>query len=219
MAIQNIVNDVKTRVDSASKPYSEAFKAYVDVQKKAFGVVTDSAQTLAKTEADAAKDVFQAARASFDKAREDGVKQIASQPQAYVPDSRERIVSAYNDTVDQLRKTGNELNDVVSKGYQTVVNKLIGKPAPKKSSGAQKSTGSTAKKSTASKSGSTAKKASGSKSTASKSAASKSTASKATASKSSTASKSASSSSASTSKASSGKASTSSASTSGSTSS
>lgn len=178
MAIQDIVNDVKTRVDSASKPYGEAFKAYVDVQKKAFNVVTDGAQTLAKTETNAAKDVFEAARSSFDKARTDGVKQIASQPTAYVPDSRERIVSAYRDTVDQLRKTGNEFGDVVSKGYQTVVNKLTGK-ATAKNGGAKKSTSSNAQKSTASKSGSSQAKSTSKKSTASTS---KSTASKSSAS-------------------------------------
>lgn len=180
MAFQDIIKDVKTRVETARKPYSEAFQAYVDTQKKAFGVVTGGAQTLAKTEADAAKDVFEAARSSFDKARSDGLKQIASQPQAYVLDSRERIVAAYKETVDQLRKTGTELGDVVSKGYQSVVNKLTGQQAAKK--GAKPAAKSTAKKASASKSGSTAKNAAASKATTSKATAGKTTAARKTAS-------------------------------------
>lgn len=169
MAIQNIINDVKTRVENARKPYREAFKAYVDVQKKALNVVSSGVQSLAKTETNAAKDVFAAARASFDKARKDGVRQVASQPQAYVPESRDRIVSAYKETIDLLVKTGNELGDVVTKGYNNVFNKLTGKAAPKKSGG------STAKKRANGKSSTASKSSGAKKSTASKSSASKST--------------------------------------------
>ena len=74
-----------------------AFKAYMDAQRKAFGVVVNNGQTLANTEIGAAKNVFAAARASFDKARGDGMRKVANNPQAYVPNGRDQIVSAYKD--------------------------------------------------------------------------------------------------------------------------
>lgn len=142
MAIQDFFNDVKTRVDNVQKPYREAFKAYVQAQRKVLDVVSSSAQNLAKTEGNAARDVFAAARASFDKARKDGVRQVASQPQAYVPEGRDRLMDAYKATIELLRKTGNDLGDVVTKGYKDVVNKLTGKPGSKrKSATTRKATG------------------------------------------------------------------------------
>lgn len=132
MKIQEIVSDVRGRVEDAGKQYQGAFMAYVDAQKKALNVVTKNSQTLAGTEIGAAKNVFAAARASFDKARKDGVRKVASEPQAYVPNGRDQIVSAYKDTIDLLVKTGNELTDIVSNGYKSVLGKLNGKPVQKK---------------------------------------------------------------------------------------
>ncbi len=134
MKIQELVSDVRGRVQGAGKQYQGAFAAYVDAQKKALGVVTRNGQTLASTEIGAAKNVFAAARASFDKARRDGVRKVAREPQAYVPNGRDQIVSAYKDTIDLLVKTGNELTDVVFKGYQSVRGKLSGKPVRKTAS-------------------------------------------------------------------------------------
>lgn len=131
MKIQEIVSDVRTRVESAGKQYQDAFKAYIDTQRKAFGVVKNNGQTLANTEIGAAKNVFAAAKASFDKARTDGVRKVANNPQAYVPNGRDQIVSAYKDTIDLLVRTGNELTDVFSTGYKSVVGKLSTRPAKK----------------------------------------------------------------------------------------
>lgn len=172
MKIQEIVSDVRTRVESAGKQYQDAFKAYVDAQKKAFGIVSKNGQTLANTEIGAAKNVFAAAKASFDKARTDGVRKVANNPQAYVPNGRDQIISAYKDTIDLLVKTGNELTEVVNSGYQSVRAKLSGTSKRAKASTAKRSTGA---KSTRS---STARKTSSAKSGAAKSSASKSTATK-----------------------------------------
>ncbi len=134
MKIQEFVSDVKGRVQGAGKQYQGAFVAYMDAQKKALSVVARNGQTLAGTEIGAAKNVFAAARASFDKARRDGVRKVAAEPQAYVPNGRDQIISAYKDTIDLLVKTGNELTDVVFKGYESVRGKLNGKPARKTTS-------------------------------------------------------------------------------------
>ncbi|MEQ8798545.1 MAG: hypothetical protein RJQ08_01945 [Salinisphaeraceae bacterium] len=146
MAIQDMIKDVAARVDRARKPYQDALNTYVDVQKKAFKVVTGGARTLARTEIQAAKDVFSAARSSFDKARTDGVRQVANQPQAYLPEGRDRLVSAYKDTLDLIVKTSNELTDVMTDGYKKVLKSLNGKPAAKKKAPAKKPARKTAAK-------------------------------------------------------------------------
>lgn len=153
MKIQEIVSDVRTRVGTAGKQYQNAFMAYVDAQRKAVGVVTKNGQTLANTEIGAAKNIFAAAKSSFDKARTDGVRKIANNPQAYVPNGRDQIVSAYKDTIDLLVKTGNELTNVVSNGYKSVLGKLSGE-TPKKTT--KRKTTAKAKSTTAKKASSTA---------------------------------------------------------------
>jgi|GEM_PF-595214 len=146
MNIQNIVSDVRSRVETAGRNYQDAFKAYVDAQRKAVGVVTKNGQTLANTEIGAAKNVFAAARASFDKARNDGVRKVARNPQTYVPNGRDQIVSAYKDTIDLLVRTGTELTDVVSNGYKSVLDKLGNVPAKSKKTARSASKAKTATK-------------------------------------------------------------------------
>jgi len=157
MNVQAIVSDVRSRVATAGQQSQDAFSAYVDAQRKALNVVTRNGQTLANTEIGAAKNVFAAARASFDQARKDGVRQVAQKPQAYVPNGRAQIVSAYKDTIDLLVKTSSELTDVVSGGYKSVLDKLTAKPTKAK---AKKTTAKNtpAKKTTAAKSGTTGAK-------------------------------------------------------------
>ena len=157
MKIQEIVSDVRSRVGTAGKHYQDAFKAYFDAQRKAVGVVTKNGQTLANTEIGAAKNLFAAAKSSFDKARTDGVRKVANNPQAYVPNGRDQIVSAYKDTIDLLVQTGNELSSVVTSGYKSVIGKLSGET--QKKAGTRKTT--TRKTSSAgSRKASTAKRAS-----------------------------------------------------------
>jgi len=138
MAIQDIIKDVRARVETASKQYQDAFFATVEVNKKALNVVSNNARSLAKTEVGAAKNLFAAAQASFDKARKDGVRQIANKPSDYVPNGRDQVVAAYKQTIELLVKTGNELSDVVTKGYKTVIGKLNGKKAAPKKAPAKK---------------------------------------------------------------------------------
>lgn len=164
MKIQEIVSDVRTRVGTTGKQYQDAFKAYVDAQRKAVGVVTKNGQTLANTEIGAAKNIFAAAKASFEKARTDGVRKIANNPQAYVPNGRDQIVSAYKDTIDLLVKTGNELTNVVSSGYKTVLGKLSGET--RKKAGKAKASTAKPKKAASSAKTSTAKTTSAKRKTA-----------------------------------------------------
>lgn len=159
MAIQELFDDVKGRVDTARKQSREAFKAYLDTQKKALDVVSSSAQTLAKTEIGAAKDVYAAAKASFDKARQDGIRQVAGRPRAYLPASRETLTAAYRETLDLLVKTGNELSTVFNKGYRSVRDKLAGKKPAARKTAAKRSTAARKKTTTRKKAAGTRKTA------------------------------------------------------------
>lgn len=140
MRIQEIVSDVRSRVETVGKQYQGVFKTCIETQRKAIGVMTRNGQTLANTEIGAAKNVFAAARASFDKARTDGVRKVANDPQAYVPNGRDQIVSAYKDTIDLLVRTGNELTDVLTSGYKSVLDTLVGRTDTAKNSVRAKST-------------------------------------------------------------------------------
>ncbi|WP_348766958.1 hypothetical protein [uncultured Salinisphaera sp.] len=149
MKIQEIVSDVRNRVGTVGRNYQDAFKAYFDAQRQAVGVVTKNGQTLANTEIGAAKNVFAAAKASFEKARKDGVRKVANNPQAYVPNGRDQIVSAYKDTIDLLVQTTNELSKVVTSGYKSVLGKLSGET--KKASSTRKRAASTSRSTASSK--------------------------------------------------------------------
>lgn len=130
---QQILNNVQTRVAAARKPYQDAFRSYVGVQREAWSVVFSGSRSLARTELGAARDLFAAARANFDAARRDGVRRVATKPQAYVPG--EQVISAYRDAIKQILKTGSDLTDVFAQGYKDVLGKLNGaaaKPAAKK---------------------------------------------------------------------------------------
>lgn len=160
MAIQDIIKDVRTRVETTGKQYQDALQAYVDANKQAFNVVSSNAQSLANTEVDVAKSLYAAAQSSFEKARKDGVRKVAGQPGEYVPEGMDQIVSAYKQTIDTLVKTRKELTDVATSGLQAVRSKLTGKKAPAKTTAAAKKVSATAKKAstTAGKKASTAKK-------------------------------------------------------------
>lgn len=153
MKIQAIVSDVRTRVETAGKQYQDAFKAYFNAHRQAVSVVTKNGQTLANTEIGAAKNLFAAAKTSFDKARQDGMRKVANNPQAYVPSGRDQIVSAYKDTINLLVQTGNELSKVVTSGYKSVIGKLAGgnKTSPARKSAKQTASSTAGRKSTATK--------------------------------------------------------------------
>lgn len=173
MAIQDIIKDVRTRVETASKQYQDAFKAYVDANKQAFSVVSSNAQTLAGTEVDVAKSLYAAAQASFDKARKDGVRKVAGQPKAYVPEGKDQIIAAYKQTIELLVKTRKELTDVATQGLQSVRSKLTGKNVPAKKKAATTAKKQPAKRKTPAKKAASSAKAPAKKASSTKKATTK----------------------------------------------
>ncbi|MDB5971915.1 MAG: hypothetical protein JWQ90_4365 [Hydrocarboniphaga sp.] len=132
MTVQTIVSDVKGRVEPLVAIGQEVVTLSVDALLKANDVVVDGVQTVVKTQIEAGKDLLATFQSSFEKAKSAGFKAVAAAPIDYLPDGRERVVSAYNDTLTVVTKTSGEVVKIVKKGYATVSAKLSGAAVAKK---------------------------------------------------------------------------------------
>lgn len=134
MDIQKLINELKAQFETLSKKAQGMFKVSADAGQQALVVVTDNAQALVKVETTAAKDVYEIAVASFNKAKTAGLQKVAAKPAAYLPsEGADRIIAAAQETVELLTQAGEELVEVLQKGYKGVLAKLQGKkPVAKK---------------------------------------------------------------------------------------
>lgn len=133
MNVENIVSDVKGRVEPIVAKGQDVVVAGFETLKSANSIVLEGVQSLVQTQVEATKDLFELAQTSFEKARTDGLKAVAADPIAYLPEGRERVLSAYNDSVAVFSKTGDELVKTIKQGYETISSKLAGDAAaPKK---------------------------------------------------------------------------------------
>lgn len=158
MTFDSIVKDVKDRVEPIIEQGQEilangqeAVLAGFETLKSANSIVINGVETLVKTQVEAGKDLFEAAQTSFEKAKLDGLKAVAADPISYLPEGKERVISAYNDSVTVLTKTGDKLAKTFQNGYKTVSAKLAGEevaPARKAKTVARK-TKTAARKATA----------------------------------------------------------------------
>ncbi|HUP91727.1 MAG TPA: phasin family protein [Solimonas sp.] len=114
------MNDVKGRVEPIVAKGQEVVLASFETLKAANGIVVEGVTTLVQTQVEAGKDLFELAQTSFEKARADGLKAVAADPIAYLPDSKERVISAYNDSVAVFTKTGDELFKTFKQGYAKI---------------------------------------------------------------------------------------------------
>lgn len=128
MNVETIVNDVKGRVEPILAQGQEVVLAGFETLKAANGIVVEGVQVLVKTQLEAGKDLFAVAQTSFEKAKTDGIKAVAANPVAYLPEGKERVLSAYNDTVAVVTKTGDELVKTFKQGYETISAKIAGEP-------------------------------------------------------------------------------------------
>lgn len=142
MDIQKLIKDVQAQFKTLAKKAQDLFKVSANAGEQSLVVVTDNAQALAKVQTTAAKDVYEIALASFNKAKAAGLQKVAAKPVDYLPvEGGERIVAAAQETVELLTQAGEELVDVLQKGFKSIVNKLQGKkPAARKTTAKRKTT-------------------------------------------------------------------------------
>lgn len=120
MNFETVVSEVKGRLETIGAQAQDVGQISLDTLKAANKIVVTSAQDLFKTHSDTIKVVFDATKTSFEKAVADGLKAVAANPVSYIPDSREPIVAAFNDTVGTVTKTGEKLAKVIKSGYSDV---------------------------------------------------------------------------------------------------
>ena len=129
MNFETVVSEVKGRLETVGGQAQDVAEISLETLKKANKVVVSNAQDLFKTHADTIKVVFDATKTSFEKAIADGLKAVAANPVSYIPDSREPIVAAFNDTVGTVTKAGEQLAKILKSGYEDVAATFNGAPA------------------------------------------------------------------------------------------
>ena len=146
MNVETIVNDVKGRVEPIVAKGQEVVETGFETLKSANAIIVEGVQTLVKTNVEAGKDLFAAAQTSFEKAKTDGLKTVAANPVAYLPEGKDLVVAAYNDTVSLVAKTSDELVQTLKEGFDSINATLTGKPVVAKVKATVKKVASKAKK-------------------------------------------------------------------------
>ena len=149
MKFEQAVNEVKGRLESAGAQAQDVAKVSFKTIKAANNIVVIGVQGLVETNTEAAMDLYAAGKQSFDKALADGLLAVVKAPIEYLPEGRETIVDAFNDTVTVVTKTGEKLVKVVKHGYGDVVATFNGKPVRKARKAVRKTVRKTVRKAAA----------------------------------------------------------------------
>ncbi len=128
MDVQSLITEVTGRAEKFAAQGQEVATIGFDTLKTANSIVVESANTIAKTNADAATALFSGAKVSFEKATKDGVQAVIANPVAYIP-ATTPAVEAFNVTVQTLLDTKGELVKTFEGGYSTIVATLNGEAA------------------------------------------------------------------------------------------
>jgi len=145
MNIEKAVNEVKDRLETVGEQAQDLAKVSLNTLKAANEIVVEGVQDLVTLQTAAAKDLYTVSKQSIDKAVAAGLVAVVKAPIEYLPDGRETIVGAFNESVETFAKTGEKLVKVVKTGYKQAAATITGKPV-RKATHARK----TARKATAS---------------------------------------------------------------------
>ena len=131
MNIEKAVKEVQGRLETVGGQAQDLAKVSLNTLKAANEIVVEGVQGLVTVQTAAAKDLYAASKQSFDKAVAAGLVAVAKAPVEYLPDGRETIVGAFNESVDTVTKTGEKLVKVVKTGYEQAAATITGKPVRK----------------------------------------------------------------------------------------
>jgi|SRR5688572_8207740 len=136
MNIEKAVKEVQGRIELVGERSQDVAKVSLKTLKAANEIVVEGVQGVVAVQTAAAKDLYTAGKQSFDKAVAAGLVAVAKSPVEFLPEGRETIVGAFNETIDTVTKTGEKLAKVAKSGYQgiaaSIQGKQIRKPAAKK---------------------------------------------------------------------------------------
>ncbi|HEY0916293.1 MAG TPA: phasin family protein [Solimonas sp.] len=126
MNVETIITDVKTRGEVVVARGQDVVESSFETLKAANAIVVEGVKSLLDTNVAAGKDLLAVAQTSFSKAKTDGVKAVAANPVAYLPEGKDRVVAAYTDSVAVVTKTSDELVKTIKAGYETISAKIAG---------------------------------------------------------------------------------------------
>jgi hypothetical protein len=127
MTFDKAVNEVKDRLEIVGERSQDVAKVSLKTLKAANQIVIAGVQDLVTAQTAAAKDLFAASKQSFDKAVAAGLVAVVTRPIEYLPEGKDTIVGAFNETVETFTKTGEKLAKVVKTGYENVAATIAGK--------------------------------------------------------------------------------------------
>lgn len=131
MNFEKAVKEVKGRLETVGERSQDVAKVSLKTLKSANEIVVEGVQDIVAVQTAAAKDLYTAGKQSFDKAVAAGLVAVVKAPVEYLPEGRETIVDAFNETVDTVTKTGEKLVKVAKTGYQGISASIQGKPLRK----------------------------------------------------------------------------------------
>ena len=131
MKFEKAVKEVQDRLEIVGERSQDVAKVSLKTLKAANEIVIEGVQDIVTAQTAAAKDLYAAGKQSFDKAVAAGLVAVVKEPVEYLPDGRDTIVGAFNETVDTLTKTGEKLVKVAKTGYTNVTLTIQGKPLKK----------------------------------------------------------------------------------------
>jgi len=127
MNIEKAVKEVQDRLELVGERSQDVAKVSVKTLKAANEIVVEGVQGVVAVQTAAAKDLYTAGKQSFDKAVAAGLVAVAKSPVEFLPEGRETIVGAFNETVDTVTKTGEKLAKVAKSGYADIAASIQGK--------------------------------------------------------------------------------------------
>jgi CTP:molybdopterin cytidylyltransferase MocA len=131
MNFEKAVKEVQGTLETVGERSQGVAKVSLKTLKAANQIVVTGVQDIVAVQTAAAKDLYTASKHSFDKAVAAGLVAVVKAPVEYIPESRETIVGAFNDTVDTVTKTGEKLVKVAKSGYEGIAASIQGKRAHK----------------------------------------------------------------------------------------
>jgi hypothetical protein len=131
MNIEKAVKEVQGRIETVGEQAQDLAKVSLKTIKAANEIVVEGVQDLVTLHTAAAKDLYTAGKQSVDKAVAAGLVAVVKAPIEYLPEGKDTIVGAFNESVDTVTKTGEKLVKVVKTGYQQAAATITGKPVRK----------------------------------------------------------------------------------------
>ena len=127
MNIEKAVKEVQDRLETVGERSQDVAKVSLKTLKAANEIVVEGVQGVVAVQTAAAKDLYTAGKQSFDKAVAAGLVAVAKSPVEFLPEGRETIVGAFNETVETVTKTGEKLAKVAKSGYADIAASIQGK--------------------------------------------------------------------------------------------